>query len=154
MLLGQNPCSDSIVPWEIYFTDVTRGLKGLLILWVFYQHTAIFNEQSYLHPTSLANRNNFNTAAFLIILGMITYSAERGKKIRYGSWVLTKWFGLIPLTLLSILMRYPTIYNAAQRDTEKPSTVLELYMVHGCDELAWPWLHWEQRFFQRRDEKP
>lgn len=52
---------------------------------------------------SFVDRNNFNTATFLILTGFTTYTQQRGQKVRYGSFMLRNYFSLIPLNILALL---------------------------------------------------
>jgi hypothetical protein len=54
----------------------------------------------------------FNTAAFVILSGFSTCLQTRSKKLNYGTWILNKWFGLIPISLLALLMEVPGMQHA------------------------------------------
>jgi len=89
--------------WKAETFAVFSGLRGLCILWVFWQHSTMRIKGSYQSNPVTADRNNFNTATFLILTGFTTWMQQRGQKVRYSSFMLRNYFSLIPLNVLCIV---------------------------------------------------
>jgi hypothetical protein len=89
--------------WKAETFSIFGGLRGLCILWVFWQHSTAGIKGTTQNTPSNIDRNNFNTATFLILTGFTTYTQQRGQKVRYSSFVLRNYFSLIPLNILALL---------------------------------------------------
>jgi len=85
--------------------NVAKGLRGVLICWIVAGHLKGYT------PWGSNLVTNFNTAAFFILTAFTTHSQARNKKINYGTWIIGKWFGIIPLSLLALLMTVPAMYT-------------------------------------------
>jgi len=71
------------------------------------------------------DRNNFNTATFLILTGFTTYTQQRGQKVRYSSFVLRNYFSLIPLNILALLFSGVPLFM----DDVKMSSAWQTYIA-------------------------
>lgn len=118
-------CEDAL--WQSEFLRVSTGLRGVLILWVFAGHISI---GATMNTQYLATLQSFNTAAFLILTGFSTYITTRNKPLQYGKWIMSRWFGLIPMYLLLLLTAYmPKIYQAAVSQQLAVSSGTQIYVL-------------------------
>lgn len=93
--------------WKSHACAIFSGLRGLLTIWVFLQHATTLDPAAFMNQQMYVDRTAFNTSAFLLITGFATHLQTRKQPLAYGSWLLGKWFALIPLSLLAVIVQYP-----------------------------------------------
>lgn len=112
--------------WKADFLKVSAGLRGLLIIWVTVGHLnstygdVVFD--TYFTDAS-------NTAAFVMLSGFSTCVQTRSNKLNYRSWIVSKWFGLIPISLLSMLMYVPGMQQDAGSHAVSLGTQLYMWVT-------------------------
>lgn len=107
--------------WKVEASSAFQGVRGLCILWVFWQHSTMYTPGNFLSAMGRGDRTVFNTATFLILTGFTTYMQHRGQKVRYGSWMLRNYFSLIPLNILAtVLYIVPNYYAFANNAAASP----------------------------------
>jgi len=89
-----------------------------------------------MNQDSYDTRMQFNTGTFLIISGFATYIQTRNQPLKYLQWCLSKWFGLIPLMTLCILISLPLADSKAQLDSISPGTQVYLLVMQIAG-LGW-----------------
>jgi len=117
--------------WKPETLSVFQGLRGILILWVFWQHVSSRSpgDESIMHNTQGAsNQMQFNTASFLIISGFAAHIQTRNQPMKYFQWCLSKWFGLIPLACLCLILDLPQISSAPLQNLSPGSQVYLVVM--------------------------
>lgn len=117
--------------WQADFFRVSTGLRGVVILWVFFVHvnTTYFNSD-VINREYGETASWFNTAAFIILAGFTTYVQTRNKPLHYGRWITGRWFGLIPMFLLMLLTAYvPNIYQNESSRKVAVSTGTQIYLI-------------------------
>merc|ERR1719162_302722 len=80
---------------------------------------------------------NFNTATFFILTAFITHMQIRNKKINYFSWIISKWFGIIPLSLLALLMCVPSMHDSTSGHYISVGTQVYLWVMNF---MGFSWL--------------
>ena len=116
--------------WKAETLSVLSGVRGLCILWVFWQHSSVNTEDSIMGYKQYSDRMNFNTAIFLIMTGFTSWCQHRNEKMNYRNFILGNYFSLIPLNVLSILIKWPPeMYAAATTANANASAISQFLLV-------------------------
>jgi amino acid adenylation domain-containing protein len=105
--------------WKTDFSTSMNGLRGILILWVTWAHFTMCDPAG-VQALNFGVFNRYqiwNTGSFLLVSGFVAHVQNRDAQLDYSSFLISKWFALIPLYLLAFVPAAPSIFAAA---TAKP----------------------------------
>eukprot|EP01134_Creolimax_fragrantissima_P005995 CFRG5995T1 len=118
--------------WKSTLQPTITGIRGVLILWVFFEHFAPFSSYEYYGP-----RVNVNTFLFFLLSGFTVYLQNGSYKISKWGFIKNKALTMLPILWFGILLEAP-LYTRFQEDT---SEYINVFTGESDRDYANIWTH-------------